>query len=212
VAFTLTYNTLVEQIINYCERTDEVFENTIPVLVTYAMDRISKDAKLLGGEKYIVGTFTPDLEVLDKPSLWRMTLTFNVGNGENNNTRNQVELRSYEFCTQFNQDRSVTGLPQYYCDYGFNRWLVVPTPDAAYPFEIAYMESFGPLDSSNQTNWLTQNAPQVFFYACMLEAMIYLKNDDRAAFWEDKYAKAMGSLLQEDKDRVTDRYNQRDKD
>lgn len=212
MAFVFTYNALVNQLRNYCERDDTDFIDTIPVFVTLSIDRISKDAKLLGAEKYIVGTFIPNEEVLQKPALWRQTMTFNVGNGENNNVRNTIPLRSYEFCTNYNPDRSTTGFPEYYADYGFNNWLVVPTPDQNYPFEICYIETFGPLDPENQTNWLTQNAPQLLLYATLTEAMLFLKNDERASFWEDKYMKALASLSDEDKGRITDRSTDREKD
>lgn len=212
MAFTLTYNSLVEKIISYAQNNEDDFLEAIPGFVTFSQERISEETKILGGEKYVVKTFTPDLEVLDKPALWIQTITFNVGNGVNNNTRNQVKAASYEFCTAFNRDRSVTGLPQYYADYGPDRWLVSPTPDQAYPCEIAYIQTFGPLDTTNQINWLTQKAPRVLLYACMVEAMSYLKNDERTAYWEDRYGKAISALTQTDKDLPRDRYNVRDKD
>jgi hypothetical protein len=90
--------------------------------------------------------------------------------------------------------------------------LVCPTPDQAYPFEIAYLLEFGPLDITNQTNWLTQYAPQLLFYAVMLETMLYLKDDERSSIWEDRYNKALASVMKEDKDRITTRQSQRDKD
>jgi hypothetical protein len=212
LAFTFTYNSLVSQVVNYSERTDAAFAETIDTFITLALDRITKECKTLGAELYVNNFFTINNPVLQKPTLWRTTITFNVGNGEVNNTRNQVLQRSYEFCRTYTKDDTVTGLPLYFCDYGYNNWLVCPTPDQAYPFEIAYLLEFGPLDITNQTNWLTQYAPQLLFYAVMLETMLYLKDDERSSIWEDRYNKALASVMKEDKDRITTRQSQRDKD
>lgn len=212
LAFTFTYNSLVEQVINYSERTQTSFVNTIDTFITLAMDRITKDCKTLGAEVYVVSAFTPNSPVIQKPAMWRNTITFNVGNGTNNNTRNEVLQRSYEYCREYTPDDTVTGLPVYFCDYGYSNWLVVPTPDQAYPFEVAYLQEFGPLDITHQTNWLTQYAPQLLFYAVMLETMLYLKDNESSPIWEDRYNKALASVMNEDRERITTRQSQRDKD
>jgi hypothetical protein len=214
MAFAFTYSTLVQRVIDFSERTDDGFVNAIPTFVTLAIDRITKDAKTLGAEVYIVNPtgFIPNENVIQKPADWRNTITFNVGNGTNDNTRNQILLRSYEFCRQYWPDDSQTGLPAYYCDYGFNNWLVVPTPDQAYPYEIAYLQQFGPLDDQNQTNWLTDNAPELLFNCVMMMSKLYTKDKEDQQFWENVYRTALAALMGEDKGRITDRYSQRDKD
>jgi hypothetical protein len=62
-----------------------------------------------------------------------------------------------------------------------------------------------PLDSSNQTNWFTQYAPQALLYGSLLQAMPFLKNDGRVQLWQAMYKQAMDVLTAEDKLRVADR-------
>jgi hypothetical protein len=81
---------------------------------------------------------------------------------------------------------------------------LAPTPDQAYAFEVLYYERIQPLSSENQTNWLTQNAPTAMLYGTLLQAMPFLKNDQRQIF-QQKYIEAIKSLKTEDVSRVGDR-------
>jgi hypothetical protein len=81
---------------------------------------------------------------------------------------------------------------------------LAPTPDQAYTFEVLYYERIQPLSSSNQTNWLTQNAPTAMLYGTLLQAMPFLKDDQRQIF-QQKYTEAIKSLKDEDISRIPDR-------
>jgi hypothetical protein len=96
-------------------------------------------------------------------------------------------------------------VPKFYCDYDYSHWLIAPTPAAAYNFEVLYYERVQPLDSSNQTNWFTTYAPQALLYGSLLQAMPFLKNDERIGMWQQQYDLIMQTLMNEDKLRVADR-------
>ena len=212
MSFELTYQSLYDTILSYLERNDLDVKDNIPVFIMLGQRRIAKDSKTLGLEVYMTGNFTPNNGVLVKPNRWRNTLTFNAGSGAGFNTRNQLLLRSYEYCREYWPDDTLIGFPKYYCDYGYNNWLVVPTPDQAYPFEVAYYESAQPIDETNQTNWLTINAPELLIYSSLLEAMIFIKDDERVQTYKQFYIEALVSLNVEDKGRLTDRYAKRNKE
>ena len=99
---------------------------------------------------------------------------------------------------------SLTGTPLYYSDTDYQHWYLAPTPDQAYSFEVLYYERIAPLSSTNQTNWLTQYAPNAMLYGTLLQAMPFLKNDARAIF-QQKYTEAITALKTEDVARVGDR-------
>lgn len=208
---SLTYNTLIINVMAELDRTDQDTRNQVPNFISRAEQRIAGEVKDLGLEQYIIGTFTPTQATLPKPSRWRRNITFNVGSGTDFNTRNQVELRSYEFVNMYWMDRTQTGLPKYYCDYGYYNILVAPTPDLTYPFEWSYLELPEPLSISNQTNWLTNYAPDVIFYGTLLEAIPYLKDDERTKF-QELYDRGIGRLNALDEMRVADRGSQRKAD
>ena len=60
-------------------------------------------------------------------------------------------------------------------------------------------------DSTNQTNWFTIYAPQALLYGSLLQAMPFLKNDERIPMWQQQYTAIMNTLKTEDKLRIGDR-------
>jgi hypothetical protein len=70
---------------------------------------------------------------------------------------------------------------------------------------VLYYERIQPLDSSNQTNWFTIYAPQALLYGSLLQAMPFLKDDDRMVMWKANYDLIMQTLMAEDKLRIGDR-------
>ena len=127
-----------------------------------------------------------------------------MGEVSSNGSKSPVLLRKYEYLKSYTPDATTTGLPLFYADYDYDHWLVAPTPDQAYPFEVLYYERLEPLSSSNQTNWITQNAPNAMLYGALLQAVVFLKNDQRQIF-QQKYDMALQSLKTEDIARVGDR-------
>jgi hypothetical protein len=83
--------------------------------------------------------------------------------------------------------------------------LVAPTPATDYTFEVLYYERVQPLDSSNQTNWFTQYAPQALLYGSLLQAMPFLRNDERIPMWQAQYDLIIQTLKTEDLQRIGDR-------
>jgi hypothetical protein len=72
-----------------------------------------------------------------------------------------------------------------------------------YDFELAYYERPEPLSDTNQTNWLTQYAPQLLLYGSLLEAQPFLKRPERVAEFQALYDRALQGVSQESSRRIT---------
>jgi hypothetical protein len=202
VAATMTYNSLVENIQSYLERSDAATIAKIPTFIMLAEQVIASQIKFLGNLVVNTSQLTSGQPIIDKPARWHKTVSVNITvNGQ----RQPVLLRKYEYLRQYWPDPTQTDVPLYYCDYDYTHWLVAPTPNAAYNFEVLYYERVQPLDSSNQTNWFTIYAPQALLYGSLLQAMPFLKNDTRVPFFQQQYELIMQTLMAEDKLRVADR-------
>lgn len=208
----MTYTSLFNQILAYLDRTDIDTSNQVPNFIFLAQQRICREAITIGIEAWVTSNFIPNLPVFPKPSGWRRSITLNVGTGSGNNSRTPIPLRSYEYGILYAPDTTVTGLPQFYSDKGYTNIQVFPTPDKAYPFEYAYLQLPPPVTLQNQTNWITDFAPDVLLYATLLEAVPYLKDDERVPIWENMYQKGIASLNGQDQLRTDDRQSERKSD
>ena len=206
----MTFTTLQEDVRKYLERgsslaTDPIVYAQIPKLINLAERRISRELKLQGFQQQVTTTLQTGVAVLPKPDRWRDTISINIGTGAGFNARKPVFARSYEYCRSYWPDETQTDLPLFYADYGYNNWLLSPTPDQDYPIEVLYYELPALLDDANQTNWLTEYAPNAILYATLLEATPFLKNDERVPVWQAFYDRAMQALNGEDLSKILDR-------
>lgn len=209
---SMTFNSLTSQVLAYLDRTDFDTMEQIPNFINQAEQRICRESKSIGLENYVNGLFTIGLPVLQKPGRWRRTLSFKYGSGPTLDTSNQLYLRSNEYLRAYWPQETELAPPLYYADYGYNNFLIAPTPDRNYPFELCYLELPVPLTINNQTNWLTFNAPDVLLYATLLEAIPFLKNDERVPLWQSMYDRGLSSLNLQDDQRILDRASNRGAD
>lgn len=210
----MTFNELQTDIRNYLERgasaaVDPIVYQQIPRLITLAERRISADLKIEGFIVAVTTQLQQGVSVYAKPDRWRKTISMNFGTGTDNLTRTPIFARSYEYVRNYWPDESATDAPKFYADYNYNNWLIGPTPDANYPIEILYYEIPALLSDTNQTNWLTEYAPQLILYGALLEATPFLKNDERIAVWQGFYDRSLSAINKEDIMRITDRATER---
>jgi hypothetical protein len=202
VAAVQTYDSLVDDISTYLERTDAATLAKIPTFIMLAEQVIASQIKFLGNLTVQTSAMVASQNIVDKPARWHKTVSMNVTVA---GQRYPVLLRKYEYLREYWPDPAETSVPKFYCDYDYTHWLVAPTPASAYNFEVIYYERIQPLDSSNQTNWFTIYAPQALLYGTLLQAMPFLKNDERTPLWQAQYDQIMQTLMAEDKLRMADR-------
>ena len=201
-ASVMTYDSLSADVLSYLERSDEATTQKIPTFIMLCESKISNEIKILGQLQVVTSNMEVGNAVINKPARWRETVSMNVTVA---GTRQPVLNRRYEHLRNYWQDATSTDVPKYYADYDYDHWFVAPTPDDDYAFEVLYYERLQPLSSANQTNWLTINAPQLMLYGTLLEAMPFLKNDERIPLWQAMYDRALQSLKVEDTKRIVDR-------
>jgi hypothetical protein len=214
MATTMTFETLQQDVRRYLERgatlaSDAVVYEQIPRLINLAERRIARELKVQGFIAVVSGSMVPGQSVYDKPDRWRETVSINFGSGPALANRTPLFTRVYEYVRSYWPDESQTAQPLFYCDYDYTHWLIAPTPDQAYPFEIVYYELPPLLDDTIQTNWLTEYAPQLLLYATLLEATPFLKNDERIGTWQTYYDRAAAMLNGEDLAKILDRASTR---
>jgi hypothetical protein len=208
----MTYASLSAQILDYLDRNDADTAAAVPNFIYQAEQRISREVKNIGLETYVNGTFAIGQNILLKPARWRRTLSLTYGSGTNNNVSNQIYLRTYEYVKSYWPDSVQESPPLYYADFGYDHIIVAPTPDQKYPFIWSYLQLPEPLGPTVSTNWITNNAPDLLLYASLLEAIPFLKVDERIPFWQSLYDRSLQSLNTQDTQRYSDRVSVRESD
>lgn len=206
----MTFTTLQQDVQRYLERgntlaSDPIVFEQIPRLINLAERRIARELKVEGFINVVTGTLSAGQSVYPKPDRWRDTVSINIGTGTTLNTRKILFSRVYEYLRSYWPDALETDTPIFYSDYDYSHWLLAPTPDAAYPFEILYYELPPLLDDTVQTNWITEYAPQLLLYGTLVEATPFLKNDERIPVWQSMYDRAAAMLNGEDLAKILDR-------
>lgn len=200
-----TFTQLSSDILLYTERpTDTVLIAAIPGIVSRAQDRLTRDLKILGITAYVTGNFQAGVSVVTKPTGWRENARFNWGSGTGSATRNIIFERTVDYLRDFWPDPTQTAPPVYYADYDFNHFLIAPTPDGNYPFELGYYFRADDLTTQNQTNWYTQNAADMLLYASLLGTAPFIKNTASVAMWQAEYDRIGQAMKSEDIARVAD--------
>jgi hypothetical protein len=200
-SWVMTYDSLNSTVLQYLERSDPATVAAIPTFITLCEFEIAEQIKTLGQLNVATSTMSINNPVLQKPARWRKTVSMNVTTSSG---AQPVLLRKFEYLKNYWPDATQTSLPLFYSDIDYDNWYLAPTPDQAYSFEVLYYERIQPLSSDNQTNWLTRNAPNAMLYGTLLQAMPFLKNDQRQIF-QEKYKEAIAALKTEDTTRVGDR-------
>lgn len=203
MSYTLTYSSLLDDVRRYLERgftaeSDQLVYEQLPRLVALAERRCARELKVTGFIRAVSTPLSAGVAVYLKPDRWRDTVSMTVNN-------RPIHARSYEYLRSYWPDEAQTGTPEFYADYDYQHWLLVPTPVAGLTLEVLYYEQPQFLDEANQTNWLTEYAPDLLLYGTLLEAAPFLKNDTRLATWQALFDRAAGALSNEDLKRIVDR-------
>ena len=178
-----TYTELVSQIRDYTEVSSDVFtDSIINDFIEHTENKILRDLDLPVFRSYQYATFTASNGFLTLPGGTSITPTeFSIirsvmiypaaGSGD----RTYLEQRDVTYMNEYWPDRSTTGTPKYYSQWDQNTIYVVPTPSAAFYVEVGLTNLPTRLSSSNTNTWLSDNAPALLLYGCLVEAFKFLK-------------------------------------
>jgi len=220
----MNYNTLVDQIIAYANRGGSIeFAAAIPYFIEMGQQKIWKELNTTGFQKTTqLKKFQVNNATIEKPADWQETISIIYGSADNFFINNVVLFpRSYEFCINYWPNVNLSDAanpPLFYSDYQpgqenvspYKYYLIVPTPDKEYNYQITYIGRPNLITNENQTNILTDYYPDLLFYAAFLEALIYLKDDQRMPVYTKLYQESLTSANNLTKDRYIDRSVKRD--
>jgi len=191
---TWTLSSLKTAIQDYSESTETSFVTNLPNFIKTAEERILKTVQLDDFIKNVTGTATPSSPYLGSPTDYLSSFSLAVIDSSSN--YNYLQLKHPSFIRDFTPASSTTGLPKYYAEFDENTFILAPTPDTTYTFELHYFFRPSSLTSAGDsgTTWLSDNAPNALLYGSLTEAMVYLKNYESLPIYEQRFQEAIALL------------------
>jgi hypothetical protein len=189
----MNYTELVAAIKSYTE--NDYTTTDVNTFIQNAEQRIFNTVQLPDLRKNVTGTMTSGNKFFSLPSDWLSTFSISVINSSNEHTfllNKDVNFIRESFP---DTDSPFYAIPQYYAIFDDTTMLLGPTPDANYTAELHYY--YYPQSIVTATNsWLGDNFDTALFYAALLEAAVFMKEEpDVVTQYTARYNEAM-QLLQ----------------
>jgi hypothetical protein len=189
----MTYDELVTNIRNYTEVDANVFTNSvINTFITFAENRILRDIDLDVFKLEVTGNMTSGNKFLSAPS---DILTHRYMMVTSGSDQIFLDFRDTSFMKEYWPNGATTGIPKYYSVWDQNTFYIAPTPNASFVVEMGYIYRPAQLSSTNNTTWISTNAPEALFYACLIQAYSYTKGPpEMMATFDASYKQALQGL------------------
>ena len=181
------YSDLTDNVRNYTETSTSVLSNTIiQPFIESVEDKLRRTVDLNYYRKYDTATLTVNNPFLPLPSDWEATRYLQLIDASDDRTF--LIQKDISFMNEYAVDRTSAGAatPKYYAMWDQDTHYLAPTPNAALNVELAYTYKPTGLLSTTTSTWLSQNAPNVLLYGCILEALGYLKGPADMIQYYDK--------------------------
>lgn len=190
------YSDLTDNVRNYTETSTNVLSDAvIQPFIKSTEDKVFRTVDLNYYRKYDTATLTVNNPFLPLPSDWEATRYLQLIDA--NDDRTFLIQKDISFMNEYAVDRTSAGAgtPKYYAMWDQDTHYLAPTPNAALTVELAYTYKPTGLSSTNTSTWLSQNAPNVLLFGCIIEALGYLKGPaDMIQFYFNKYNESVRDL------------------
>ena len=181
-----TFSGLKTTIADYLNRDD--LTSIIPSFITIAEAKFNR--KLRVRQMVKRATATLDTAFFAFPSDFLQAKEFQL----NTNPITYLEYVTEKQGDLMRQNSIVaSGQPKYYTIVG-TQIEVIATPDSGYTGELTYYGKITALSDSNTSNWLLDYAPDLYLYGALLEAIPYLKDDERLNTWGQMYQSTLSDI------------------
>lgn len=210
-----TYASTISSVANMLviDATNTEFLAMIPNAIDDAEQRIYRELDFLSTiVRDVGGALTPNSRNFTLPQTsgrFVVTESMSVFTPINTtNSRRQLVPVTREFLDAVWGDEiaaSSPSIPEYYAMITDQQVIVGPSPDAAYVIEVTGTIRPTPLSATNTTTYLTLYLPDLWFSACLVYSVGYIKDygaavDDpnAAGSWETHFLKLLNSANTEE--------------
>ena len=166
----------------------------INAFIKQAEQRIFNAVELLVSREAITGTLTASNKYLAVPADWLANFSFAVIDGSGR--YEYLINKDVNFIRASYPDPTYEALPVHYAFFNESEFLLGPTPDSNYSYELHYYRYPVSIVTAG-TSWLGDNFDTVLLYGCLLEAYTFMKGEaDVLAQYQKRFDEALMELKQ----------------
>ena len=171
-----TYATLKTAIQDYMDNDETTFANNLDNFIKTTEEDILNNVELNFYRKNVTGTATSGNAYLGVPSDFLAPFSLAV---ISSSVYYYLLLKHPSFIRDYTPNASTTGQPKYYGEFDNDTFILAPTPDDNYSFELHYFYRPTSLTAgaSDGTTYLSTNMPNVMLSGSLLQAAIFMKLD-----------------------------------
>ena len=190
MSFTLA--TLKTAVKDYCETSETTFDSQLDTFIKESEERILKNIELPVFRKNVTGTADADNSYLQTPSDFLAPYSLAV---INSSQYEYLLFKHVSFIRSYTPNSSTTGAPKYYGLFDDATFILAPTPDSGYTFELHYKYRPASLTAGadSATTWLS-DAPDALLYGTLVESATFLKAPEEIAQYEQRFGQAIAAL------------------
>ena len=190
-----TYNELKTTIGNYLDNNETTFVSTLNTFIQTTEERILKAVQLPVFRKNSTGTASANNTYLAMPS--DFLSPFSLAVLDASSTYSYLLLKHVSWIRDYTPAAATTGKPLYYAQFDENTFILAPTPNTNYTFELHYNYRPATLTSvgDNNKSWLSENAPNAMLYGSLVEGAVFMKEGpETIVLYEQKFQEALAML------------------
>ena len=196
----ITASTLKTMIKNYTEVSDTVLTDAVlENIIINAQQRIMYDVPIDADRKQQSASLIVGQQTYNCPAgclFIRGIQVYTATDGTITGANEWLLRRDQTFLNEYIPANTSKGTPKYYAHFGgatglsdttSGKFMLAPTPDATYTFQIHFNIVQSVLEGEG-TNYISLNFPQGLLYCCLAETYGFLKGPiDMLTLYENKY-------------------------
>ena len=181
-----TFSTLKSAVADWLDRDD--IGNAIDNMIGLMESRLYSQLRVRNMESALSETIASGTITL--PSDWIEAKSIYI----NSSPIRVLEFKSLDWLQKQYPTRSSSGKP-IYAALSTTTMVFGPYPDSTYEVAGTYYARPSALSTSNESNWLTTNWPDLLLYGTLVHSALYLGQDARLPLWEAAYQDCFNRIM-----------------
>lgn len=197
----MNYTELINAAKSYADRQDIEVDNSIDTFIMMAEARINRILKVYGQAHRIYTTTIENQEYYSLPPDYNGMRAIQFNSGKVDEPGSKTSPMHYASPEQMAllQNEGRPSDHSFYCISG-EQIQVYPTLSGDGTIEMVFYRKVPNINSTNSTNWLSENNPDIYLSGIIAEIEQFVKSYDVSDRWDAKMSRAISEMTSNDVD------------